>query len=66
MKEEKIVIGLGKVVFINEKQEKLAALNILTEKYAGATAFEYREESLSKVQVLKIEIKEMTGKKAGY
>jgi len=60
------VIGLGKVEFVNEEQEKLAALSILMEKYVVATALEYRGESLSKVQVLKIEIKEMTGKKAGY
>lgn len=60
------VIGSGKVIFVYEEQEKLEALNILMEKYAGTTAFEYREESLSKVQILKIKIEEMTGKKAGY
>lgn len=60
------VIGSGKIVFVQEEQEKLAALHILMEKYAGPKTFEYQEESLSKVQILKIQIKEITGKKAGY
>lgn len=60
------VIGSGKLVFVYEEHEKLAALNILMDKYTEAKTFEYQKESLSKVQILKIEIKEMTGKKAGY
>jgi nitroimidazol reductase NimA-like FMN-containing flavoprotein (pyridoxamine 5'-phosphate oxidase superfamily) len=64
------VIGRGKAVFIDDQEEKIRALNAIVKKYAGTApdaptvGAEYSPASLSAVQAIKIEIKEMTGKKA--
>jgi len=45
--------------------EKAAALNIITGHY-GADPYDFSEEELAGVSVVRIEIESMTGKKAGY
>ncbi len=60
------VIGHGKAQLIENATEKIDALNIIMGKYSPKRFFEYSEESISKVSVIKVEIKEITGKKSGY
>jgi uncharacterized protein len=59
------VIGFGKAFFLENWQEKAAALNIITGHY-GANHYEFSEKELEKLSIIKIEISSMTGKKAGY
>ena len=59
------VIGTGNIIFVEEEAEKIKSLNIIMEKYAGESRYEYMSEALSKVQIMKIQINEMTGKKSG-
>lgn len=58
------VICKGKVVFIEDYNEKIEALNILMKNYTEAT-FTYSEPSVINVKVWKVEIQEMTGKLFG-
>ncbi|NLI91085.1 MAG: pyridoxamine 5'-phosphate oxidase family protein [Peptococcaceae bacterium] len=60
------VIGQGKAVFLEEEQQKIKAFNIIMEKYASHSEFQYPESALQKVAVFKIIIETMTGKKSGY
>ena len=58
------VIGFGKAIFLDQPTEKAIALNTIMEKYSNQSSFEYSDSVLSQVAVIKINITEMTGKKA--
>jgi uncharacterized protein len=60
------VIGHGKAQLIDDAIEKRNALDIIMGKYAPNTSFEYSEEKVKKVAVIKVEIDGITGKKSGY
>lgn len=59
------IIGQGEVTFIEEEKEKINALNIIMQKYAGNQKFEFSPASLSGVAVFKLTINSLTGKKSG-
>jgi nitroimidazol reductase NimA-like FMN-containing flavoprotein (pyridoxamine 5'-phosphate oxidase superfamily) len=58
------VIGFGEASFVDDLQEKQEALNIIMEHYAGRS-YEYPEQTLAKVAVIKVEIDTMSGKQSG-
>lgn len=58
------VIGYGKAHFIEGSQEKINALNIILRHYSDIS-FEFPENSIKNVAVIKIEIEEITGKSSG-
>lgn len=59
------VIGSGKAFFIDDLEEKTKALNIIVGHYSS-DAFEYQENSVDTVTIIKVEIENITGKKSGY
>ncbi len=59
------VVGFGKAFFIENPEEKIRALNIITEHYSGA-AHEYRKNSFENVRIIKVKIDNITGKKSGW
>ena len=61
----KSVIAFGRASIIDTDEEKMAALNLIREKYSGDFPKEgaaYIEKFWSKTTVVKIEIEHMTGK----
>lgn len=60
------VIGWGKAEFIDDSKGKEEALNIIMDKYAKESDYNYSQNMLNAVKVIKIQITEMTGKKSGY
>ncbi|MDO8724527.1 MAG: pyridoxamine 5'-phosphate oxidase family protein [Candidatus Methanoperedens sp.] len=58
------VIGYGNAHFIEGSQEKINALNIILRHYSDKS-FEFPENSIRNVTVIKIEIEEITGKRSG-
>lgn len=60
------VIGYGKAHLIDDLTEKREALDIIIGKYSLDTCYEYSQEALEKVLVIKISIENITGKKSGY
>lgn len=58
------VIGFGTALFIEQQNEKAVALNIIMEKYSNQSSYKYSDAILNQVAVIKINITEMTGKKA--
>ncbi len=58
------VIGIGKAFFIDDFEEKIKALNIITGHYSG-DSFVYQKNSIDNVTVIKVEIEKITGKKSG-
>ena len=59
------VIGFGRALFVDDLEEKRRALNIIVRHYSGAF-YDYPDNALREVAVVKIEIESMTGKKSGY
>ena len=60
------VIGFGKVKFLKDPEEKKKALNIIMKKYSAQSSFDYLSGAVDGLAVIKVEIKEMSGKSAGY
>jgi nitroimidazol reductase NimA-like FMN-containing flavoprotein (pyridoxamine 5'-phosphate oxidase superfamily) len=58
------VIGFGKASFVDDLQEKREALNVIMEHYSGRS-YEYRDDALNDVAIIKVEIDSMTGKQSG-
>ena len=58
------VVGSGRAFFIDDPEEKIKALDTITEHYSGKS-FEYKKDSINNVAVIKVEIEEITGKKSG-
>jgi uncharacterized protein len=61
----KSVICTGNARIVDNNNEKRKGLNCIMEHY-GAGEYPFTDEDLDRVCVVKIEIKEMTGKKYGY
>jgi nitroimidazol reductase NimA-like FMN-containing flavoprotein (pyridoxamine 5'-phosphate oxidase superfamily) len=59
------VIGFGKASFVDDLEEKKRALNIIVAHYTD-NSYEYPENEVRSVAIIKIEIETMTGKKSGY
>lgn len=66
------VIGSGKAHLIDDISGKKEALDIIMAKYSQKSIesdeklFEYSENSLNNVRVIRVEVEEITGKKSGY
>lgn len=58
------VTGFGKATFLEDDQEKIEALDIIMEKYAGKEKFQYPEAMIERVTIIKVEIQEITAKQA--
>ena len=58
------IIGFGKAFIIEEDEQKREMLDIIMNQY-GEGQFEYSEELLEIMVVIKVEIEEMTGKQSG-
>lgn len=59
------VIGYGIAGFIEDPGEKQAALDVIMRQYSEGRHL-YSEETLRKTAVIKVEIREISGKKSGY
>ena len=58
----KSVVGYGKAYLVEDRQEKIKALNVLMQHYSGGKVHGNFEKSLDAVQVIKIVVDTMTGK----
>lgn len=57
----KSIVGFGKAEFVEDVEKKRTALDIIMEHYSEGD-FEYTDQAIDKITVIKIEIEEMTGK----
>ena len=56
------VVGWGNIVIINDNDDKKKGLDVIMHHYSDRPGFEYREKSLDRMLVLRLDITEMTGK----
>lgn len=59
------VVGFGTAFLVDDPKEKRRALDIIVRHYSDRS-YEYPDEAVNKVAVIKIEIESMTGKQSGY
>jgi nitroimidazol reductase NimA-like FMN-containing flavoprotein (pyridoxamine 5'-phosphate oxidase superfamily) len=57
------VVGMGKMVIIEDNDEKRKGLDFIMGHYSGRSGFSYSDEALAKIFVLRLDITELTGKK---
>ncbi|MHC1604961.1 MAG: pyridoxamine 5'-phosphate oxidase family protein [Candidatus Methanofastidiosia archaeon] len=60
----KSVIGWGKTSFVEDKREKITALECIMNHYAPEKQYSFSEKMIDKVVIIKIIIEEMTGKQS--
>lgn len=60
------VIGFGRAAFVDDPQEKIAALDRLMEKYSGRGGWTYPDEAVRQTTIIRIGIERMTGKQSGF
>lgn len=60
------IIAEGKVIFLQNNEEKIHALNVVMQKYSGRNDYEFENKSLNAVEVWSVKIQKVTGKKSGY
>ena len=61
----KSLIGFGKAIFLESRDEKKHALDVLMKKYSGQDGFSYPDEALDKVLIIGIQINSISGKRSG-
>ena len=57
------IVGYGNISVTAEMEEKRKGLNYIMKHYAGSSDFSYDTIELEKMVVLRLDIREMTGKK---
>ncbi len=62
----KSAIGHGKAQIVEDFEEKVEGLTVLSEHYGKKGPLELEEAKVRKVAVIKIEIEKMTGKEYGF
>ena len=60
------VIGYGQAKFLEDYNEKVEGLTVLSEHYGKKGLFEFEEWKVNRLCVIKIEIEMMTGKENGF
>jgi nitroimidazol reductase NimA-like FMN-containing flavoprotein (pyridoxamine 5'-phosphate oxidase superfamily) len=58
------VVGFGKARIVDDRQEKIRALDIIMEHYSGRAGHEYHDATLGAVAVIAIDVTDMTGKES--
>jgi nitroimidazol reductase NimA-like FMN-containing flavoprotein (pyridoxamine 5'-phosphate oxidase superfamily) len=59
------VIGYGNACFLEDSEEKIAAMRIIMRHYTDKT-FAFTEKDVENIAVIRIDIKEITGKQSGF
>jgi hypothetical protein len=57
------VVGYGNIFIVTDKEIRIKGLDCIMKQYGEDKKFTYDEKVLSRTTILKLEIKEMTGKK---
>ena len=60
------VVGNGQAKFVEDYNEKVEGLTVLSEHYGKKGPFEFEEWKVNRLCVIKIEVEEMTGKQHGF
>ncbi len=57
------VVGYGNIYIVSERDEKIKGLDCIMSHYSRKSDFDYDEKMIRETLVIRLDIKEMTGKK---
>ena len=57
------IVGFGYITIVKDPVERISGLNQIMSHYTSKKEFSYKQDALEKTMVLRLDIKEMTGKK---
>ncbi len=60
------VIGEGQAQILEDYNEKIVGLTVLSEHYGKKGPFDFTEEKVNRVSIIKIDVQRMTGKQHGF
>jgi nitroimidazol reductase NimA-like FMN-containing flavoprotein (pyridoxamine 5'-phosphate oxidase superfamily) len=60
------VVGNGQARFVEDYNEKVEGLTVLSEHYGKKGPFEFEDWKVNRLRIVKIEIEKMTGKQHGF
>ena len=60
------VLGHGQAKFLEDYNEKVEGLTVLSEHYGKKGPFEFEEWKVNRLCVIEIEVETMTGKESGF
>lgn len=58
------VLGFGRASVVADLAERREAMNLLMAKYTGRTSWNYPEEALARVAIIRIDVAALTGKRS--
>jgi nitroimidazol reductase NimA-like FMN-containing flavoprotein (pyridoxamine 5'-phosphate oxidase superfamily) len=58
------VVGYGNISIVKDHAERVSGLNHIMSHYAGKGEFSYKSDVIGRTLVLRLDIKEMTGKRS--
>jgi nitroimidazol reductase NimA-like FMN-containing flavoprotein (pyridoxamine 5'-phosphate oxidase superfamily) len=58
------VIGYGHITIVKDPTERISGLNQIMYHYTGKREFSYKPDVIERTLILRLDIKEMTGKKS--
>jgi nitroimidazol reductase NimA-like FMN-containing flavoprotein (pyridoxamine 5'-phosphate oxidase superfamily) len=59
------IIGFGRAFLIDDREQKRRALDIIVGHYSDGS-YQYPDEAVNDVAIIKVEIESMTGKESGF
>lgn len=59
------IIGNGTISIVTDTQAKIQALNVIMQQYGGKDAYQYSQKMLERINILRLDIEDMTCKKTG-
>ncbi|MGA1977179.1 MAG: pyridoxamine 5'-phosphate oxidase family protein [Bacteroidales bacterium] len=62
--EYKSIVGYGHISLVMDETEKISGLNAIMSHYSGCNKFVYKKSGFDAVQVLRLDITELKGKKS--
>ncbi len=62
----KSVVGMGRIFFVTEKEDKIEALNILMKHHHGHDQHQFKDAYVNETTMLRLDIDEISGKKCEY
>ena len=57
------IVGFGYITIVKDPVERISGLNQIMSHYTSKKEFSYKQDALEKTMVLRLDIREMTGKK---
>ncbi len=60
------MVATGRAKFLERDEEKKNAMDVIMSQQFGESGFQYTEQGINNMAILRIDLDSVTGKKSGY